>query len=307
MSTIHIQMRPREWALLLLLALIWGGSFLFNGLALKELPPLVIVAVRVGLAAIALHVVMRAQGLVLPRNPHLWLGFFWLGLFNNALPFGLIVWAQTHIPSGLASILNATVPLFGVVVAHFMTQDEKVDARRVLGVLTGVAGVATMVGDGMSGLPQDHIYGELAVLCAALSYAFATVYGRRFKAWNIAPLTVTTGQTTMASLVLMPLALLIDAPWTLTQPSVSTWFSLIMLALVSTALAYILYFKILSSAGAVNVSLVTLLIPPFAILLGVFVLGEQLEQRHFLGMTLIAIGFLVIDGRLLRRLQRSAS
>ncbi|WP_312621252.1 DMT family transporter [Agrobacterium pusense] len=305
---IQKQMDAREWAMLVALSLLWGVSFFFIGVAVKELPPVTIVALRVTLAAIALQIVCRIMGLRLPRQWAVWRAFFGMGLLNNIIPFCLIVWGQTHIASGLASILNATTPLFTVIVAHFLTTDEKMTGNKLTGVLVGFAGVATMIGPaaftGSSGL-----WGQIAVLGAAISYAFAGIFGRRFKAMGVPPLMTATGQISSSALMLIPAALLIDKPWALAMPSLGTWGALVGIALLSTALAYLIFFRILASAGATNLALVTFLIPVSAILLGSLLLGEQLEMKHFAGMAMIAAGLAAIDGRLpskLRSLLRNA-
>ncbi|RCS25173.1 DMT family transporter [Phyllobacterium salinisoli] len=292
-----------EWGLLLLLSFLWGGSFFFVGVAVKELPPLTIVVLRVALAALMLHIVIRMMGIHLPRTREAWFAFFSMGLLNNAIPFGLIVWGQTQIASGVASILNATTPLFTVVVAHYLTADEKMSGGRLFGVMAGFSGVAFMIGGTAMNALGLGVLAQIGILVAALSYAFASVFGRRFHTMGIAPLATATGQVTASSLMLLPLMLIFDRPWTLSWPSANVVAAMIGLALLSTALAYILYFRILATAGATNLALVTFLIPVSAILLGVLMLGEKLESRHVVGMGLIAIGLAAVDGRIWRMLK----
>jgi drug/metabolite transporter (DMT)-like permease len=287
-------MGAREWALLLTLSVLWGGSFLFIGIAVHDLPPLTIVAVRVVLAALVLHGALRWLGLSLPRDPRVLAAFLAMGFLNNAIPFTLNVWGQSHIASGLASILNATTPLFTVLIAHALTADERMTGRRLAGVLVGFAGVAVMIGGAALQSFGIDVAAQLAVLCAALSYAFAGVFGRRFKVLGIAPMVTATGQVTASSLMLAPLALLIDRPWTLPAPSGATVAALLALAFFSTALAYFLFFRLLSAAGATNTALVTFLIPVSAILFGAILLGERLAPRHLAGMVLIAGGLVLI-------------
>ena len=300
---IQKQMDAREWAMLIALSLLWGGSFFFIGVAVKELPPVTIVTLRVSLAAMALLVVCRIMGLRLPREWAVWRAFFGMGLLNNIIPFCLIVWGQTHIASGLASILNATTPLFTVIVAHFLTADEKMTGNKLAGVLIGFAGVATMIGPAAFGGAISGLWGQIAILGAAISYSFAGIFGRRFKAMGVPPLMTATGQISSSTLMLIPAALLIDKPWTLAMPSLGTWGALIGIALLSTALAYLIFFRILATAGATNLALVTFLIPVSAILLGSLILGEQLEIKHFAGMAMIAAGLAAIDGRLPAKLR----
>jgi drug/metabolite transporter (DMT)-like permease len=225
--------------------------------------------------------------------------FFAMGLLNNLIPFSLIVWGQSHIASGLASILNATTPLFTVIVAHFLTSDERMTGSRLFGVLAGLAGVIVMIGPGFLAGVGTSVLAQIAVLGAALSYAFAGIFGRRFSRMGVPPLLTATGQVTASTALLAPTVLIIDQPWTLPMPSGQVWAAVIGLALLSTSLAYVLYFRILATAGATNLLLVTFLIPVSAILLGAALLSERLNPEHFLGMALIGLGLAAIDGRVL--------
>ncbi|MBY0333346.1 MAG: DMT family transporter [Acetobacteraceae bacterium] len=286
--------------MLIALSAVWGGSFFFTGIAVRELPPLTIVVVRVGIAALALWAVLAALGTRMPPTPGLWAAFLGMGLLNNVVPFTLIVWGQTHIASGLAAILNAATPLFTVLVAHLLTPDERLTRGKAIGVVVGLAGVVTMLGaDLLSGL-GTALAAQLACLAAALSYAFAGVFGRRFRRMGVPPLATAAGEVTASTLMLLPLALLVDRPWTLPMPGWEGWGAMVGIGLLSTALAYVLYFRILAAAGATNLLLVTFLIPVSAILLGALVLGERLEPRHFGGMAIIGLGLACIDGRLPR-------
>lgn len=299
-------MGAREWLMLAALSLLWGGSFFFVAVALRDLPPFTLVALRVGIAAGCLLLVLRAAGLPLPRGRTPWLAFVGMGLLNNAIPFSLIVWGQTQIASGLAAILNATSPLATVLVAHLCTRDERMTASRLAGVLVGLAGVSVMLGPAALAGPGGSVLAQLACLGAALSYACASVFGRRFARLGIAPLQGAAGQLLASSAVLLPLALLIDRPWGLAMPAREVWAAVAALALLSTALAYVLYFRLLRTAGAVNLQLVTFLIPVSAIMLGVLVLGERLTLDQLLGMALIAAGLAAIDGRVIRLVRASA-
>ncbi len=292
-------MTARVWIWLLSLSVLWGGSFFFAKVALGELAPLSVVFGRVALAAIALNLVLALTATSLFQRKVPWRSFFAMGLLNNLVPFALIFWGQTQIASGLASILNATTPLFTLVVAHFLTQDERIDAIKLGALVIGIGGVAVLMGpDALAG--SHGTFGQLACLGAALSYAFAGVYGRRFKAMGVAPLDAAAGQVTASTMLILPIMLIVDQPWTLPVfPSAAVWASLAGLALLSTALAYVLYFRILAAAGATNLLLVTFLIPVTAILLGASVLGEHLLPRHFAGMALIGLSLAAIDGRLL--------
>lgn len=290
-------MSALELGLLVILSVLWGGSFFFVGIAVKDLPPFTIVVTRVAIAALALHGLLWLLGHKLPRDARAWVAFFGMGLLNNVVPFTLIVWGQTHIASGLAAILNATTPLFTLIVAHLATRDEKMSAGGVAGVVVGFAGVGIMVGGTALRSLGTDVIAQIAILAAALSYAFAAVFGRRFATMGIPPVATATGQLTASAVLLLPLMVLVDHPWTLPMPSYSTIAALVGLALLSTAIAYIIYFRILQTAGATNLLLVTFLIPVSAILLGTFVLGEMLQPKHLMGMALIGVGLAAIDGR----------
>jgi drug/metabolite transporter (DMT)-like permease len=292
-------MTASEWTLLLVLSLLWGGSFFLTGVALTALPPLTVVLLRVGLAALILGLAARLAGARLPRQAGIWRAFLGMGILNNVVPFCLIVWSQTHIASGLAAILNAATPLFAVIVAHRLTADERMTGNRLVGVLIGFAGVAVMVGPSVLGGGGEWP-AELASLGAALTYAFAGVYGRRFGRMGVPPLVTAAGQVAASTLVLLPVVLVVDRPWTLPAPGPVVWAAVLGAAALSTALAFVIYFRLLATAGAANVLLVTLLVPVSAILLGALVLGERLEPRHYGGMAVIALALAAVDGRLLR-------
>ena len=302
-ASIQKTMTASDWALLAILSIVWGGSFLFVGVAVRELPPLTIVALRVVTAASALLLTLRLMGVDLPRTRQVWSAFLSMSILNNVIPFTLIVWGQSHIASGLASILNATTPLFTVIVAHYLTEDERLTGQRFAGVIVGFAGVAVMIGAAAFASLDASILAQLAVLGAALSYGFSGVFGRRFKTMGIPPLATAAGQVTVSSAILLPAALIVDQPWMLAVPSTGAILSLAALGLVSTAFAYLIFFRLLARSGATNVGLVTFLIPVSAILLGVLVLGETLAMRHMAGMALIGGGLILIDGRLLSALK----
>jgi drug/metabolite transporter (DMT)-like permease len=242
----------------------------------------------------------------MPRDAGLWGRFLAMGLMNNVVPFTLIVFGETRISSGLASILNATTPIFGVLAAQLFTADEKLSWTKSAGVLLGFAGVAALIGPGVfTGLDRGDLTGEAACLAAALIYALAGIYGRRFK--GVAPLKVANGQLTASTLVLLPLAAIADRPWTLAPPSAQVWASLVGVALISTALAYVLYFRILAVAGATNLLLVTFLLPVSAMALGVAFLGETVTSAALAGMGLIGLGLAAIDGRLPKALRAAVT
>lgn len=290
-------MGPVEWSLLIALSVLWGGSFSFNKVALAELYPFTVVLGRVSVAAVVLNLMVRATGQRMPASPRLWGSFLVMGLLNNFLPFSLILWGQTQIPSALASILNATTPLWTVVLAHFFTADERLTPNRLSGVLFGLMGVVVIGPDVLMGLGLN-VLAQLAVVGAAISYAFAGIYGKRFK--GVSPIVTAAGQLTCTTLMMIPVALFVDRPWLLPMPTLKTWGALLALALLSTAVAYAIYFHLLSTAGATNLLLVTFLIPVSALVLGTTFLGEQLSPRALVGMGLIGLGLATMDGRLLR-------
>ncbi|WP_375596119.1 DMT family transporter [Algihabitans albus] len=294
-------MTLRDWALLFLLSILWGGSFFFAAVAVRELPPLTVVALRTGIAALVLIAVLRLRDEPLPFVKGAVAAFCVMGLLNNLLPFSLLFWAQTTIPSGLASILNATTPIFSIVVAHLLLADERLAMNKAVGILFGFLGVVVLLGGDVLKGADIATLGMLACLGAAVAYGFAGVYGRRFKAMALSATQVAFGQLAATTVMMLPIVALIDKPWDLVPPSWPVVASVLALAIVSTALAYVIFFRILASAGAVNVALVTLLVPVSAILLGSLILNEELTLRHYAGMALIALGLLAIDGRLLRQ------
>ncbi|MGB1887824.1 MAG: DMT family transporter, partial [Paracoccaceae bacterium] len=298
-----MKMDAYDWVMLITLATVWGGSFLFNAILVAELPVITIVAIRVTVAALALWGFVRVTGRKIPTTPQVWGALLILGVLNNAIPFSLIVQGQTQITSGLASILNATTPFFTILVAGFFLTDERFSVLRVLGVVVGFSGVILMVGPEALGSLGADFWAQLCALGAALSYGFASVFGRRFRELKVDPVMVATGQVTMSSLVLWPIALWIDGPQDILGLSFNAAASMFGLAVLCTSFAYILYFRILERAGATNISLVTFLVPISAIILGVLVLGESIFIKEIIGMTLIGLGLAIIDGRLFQRLR----
>jgi len=310
-GVIRTQMNGRDWAILGTLAVIWGGAFFFIGVAVRHVPPLTYVWLRLSIAALAMwgYLYFKGQKLGLPRE--VWGSIVLLAVLNNALPFTLFGWGQTHIASGLASILNATTPIWGVVVAHVLTRDERMTPRKLAGVLLGFGGVATMIGPSLLASLGSSALAQLACVTASLSYALAAVWARRFRKLGVSPLSVTTGQLTAGALIMLPMAMIVDQPWTHAFPPLTAWGAITALALLCTAFGYVLYFRLIETSGATNALLVTLLVPPVAIVLGALFLSETLAPQDFIGLGLIALGLAAIDGRLLsllsgRRLQRAA-
>jgi len=297
----HSRIDARDWSLLAVLSVLWGGSFFFNGAALRELPPLTLVLLRVALGAAILLPLLRIQGIGFPKGIAGWKPFVAIGLLNNVIPFSLIVVGQTFIPSGLASILNATTPLFTVIVMA-AAGEEALRLRRVAGVALGLAGVIILRGWGAETRAGQGL-GILLCLGGAFSYGFAALAARRLL--KDSPPLVTAAYQLMASTVMMVIvAGAAEQPWRLPMPGMTTWLAVLGLAGLSTALAYFVFFQILRRSVATNVMLVTLLIPVTAVLLGWLVLGEPISMREIAGAIVIGSALLVIDGRVLDLLRR---
>lgn len=292
----------RDWSLLAVLSVLWGGSFFFNGAALQELPPLTLVFLRVALGAVVLLPLLRVQGISFPKGMSGWRAFVVIGLLNNVIPFSLIVIGQTFIPSGLASILNATTPLFTVMVMA-AAGEEALQARRVASVALGFAGVIILRGWDIEARTGQGL-GILLCLGGALSYGFAALAARRLLK-DSPPLGTATFQLMASTAMMAIVAGAVEQPWRLPMPGVMTWLAVLGLAALSTALAYIVFFQIIRRSGATNVTLVTLLIPVTAILLGWLVVGEPISAREIAGAIVIGSALIVIDGRAVRMLQRA--
>jgi drug/metabolite transporter (DMT)-like permease len=300
-SNSHQVMGPFEWFLLIILSAIWGGSFYFFAVIIKELPVFTIVFFRVFLATLALWIFVFATKQKLPDFKSTWQNYFLMGLFNNVIPFSLIVWGESRVAPGLAAVLNATTPFFAVVVAHLSTQNEKLTWNRMTGAIIGLSGVAALVGfEAIKNLGSDLIF-QLAIVGASLSYGICTIFGRRLA--TTPPLVAAASQTAASSLMLLPLMFVIDKPFSLSMPSLNATLSLIALALLCTAIAYLIFFNIVKRAGMTNVTLVTFLVPVSAMILGAMFLDEQISLRHFIGMAVIGIGLALIDGRIPNRLK----
>lgn len=296
-------MNSNQWGLLVILSLFWGGSFFFIEIALRDFQPFTLVSLRISIAAIILVGIVYLGGKRLPASLKTWMGYLIMGLLNNAIPFTLIVWGQTRIESGVASILNATTPIFTVLLAHFLTADERLTVSKSIGVLVGFMGVYLMMKPELSVGFSWRSLGQAAVLAAALSYGFAGIFGKRFK--NIPAIINSAGMLLCSSIIMLPLAIIIDAPWGV-RPSFEALSAVLGIAVISTAAAYLLYFHLLAAVGATNVLLVTFLIPVSALLLGVGVLGEVIKIVEYAGMGSIFLGLIIIDGRALRWVRNMA-
>lgn len=295
-------MSASDWGQLMLLGALWGGSFFFARVAVAEIPPLALVLYRVSIAALVLHLWLRLRNISFAPAIARSASFLGLALLNNIIPFSLIFSGQTEIGAGLASVLYATTPLWTVLVANLLTKDEKLSASKLTGVALGIGGAAIMIGPGLLANLGGPTWAKLAVIGAAVSYAFAAVFAKRFR--DMKPIIVATGQLSASTIVMIPIVLLLYNPSEIVSTNISIWLSIGTLAIVTTAFAFILYFNLIASAGATNASLVTLLVPASAIILSTAFLGERLEPCEFLGLALIVSSLVVVDGRLLRWRQR---
>ena len=291
-----------EWAMLIALSVIWGGSFFFNRIAVAELPVFSVVTGRVAFAAIILWVVVILTRTPLPRDRKTYAELFFLGIVNSALPFTFIVWGQTEIGAGFASIINATTPFFTILIANAMLADERLTLRKLSGVIIGIFGVAVMIGLSVVNIGADKLIFELSLVAASISYAIGSTFARRFR--HLPPLIIATGQISGASIIILPLTLIFDNATAVLSASWQALASVFALAAFSTAFAYLLYFRVLRSSGATNVALVTFLVPISAILLGILFLGESLEWRQLGGMLAVGLGLSIIDGRVLKAFRR---
>ncbi len=270
-------------------------------IALRDLPPFTIMILRVAGASLLLWTIVLIRRTGFPRGLVLWTVLTVMAVFNSALPFSLIAWGQVQITSGLSSILIAMTPLFAVVSAHFFTDDETLTPMKGFGVLSGLAGAIVLIGPEFLGDIGANFFAQLAVLGGAVSYSIAAVFGRRFGRRDMSPISIAAGQVTMAVVLLAPFVLIFDRPWTLDIPSLAGLGAVAGLAFGSTGIAYLIYYRVLASAGATNLMLVNFLAPVSALLLGIFVLGEVLTSEQMIGMAFIALGLALIDGRLFQR------
>lgn len=290
-----------SWGLLFTLSVIWGGSFLFAKVAVTEIPPVTLAFLRVAIACAALHLVLRVTGQRFPRDVKTLAAFTVMGLLNNAIPFSLLFWGQAQIAAGLASILNATTPIFTFVIAALWLGQETPAWHRVAGVAVGFSGVALMLSASLAGMSSAPILAQVACLGAAFSYGLAAAFAKTFK--KTPPMVSAAGQLTGSTAILFIPALFFAGSWSPAATGALVWMNVLALGLGATALAYLMYFRLLATAGATNASLVTLLIPASAILLGFFFLGERLEPAQLGGLGILLLGLVLLDGRILARLR----
>lgn len=292
-------MNALEWGILLFLGLIWGSSFLFANIAVREIPPVTLVLLRVGIASLALCLVMAFKGYSFRPFIDNWRGFTVLGLLSCALPFFLISSSQQYIGPGMGGILNATVPIFMVPLAHFLTHDEKLTTQKIIGILAGFLGVVLLIGPDALLNFGNATWAELAGLAASLSYAIGGLQARKFKKYP--PLVTSTGGLLASTIFMLPISLTYDRSYSLPMPSLEAWAAIVSLALLSTTFAFILFYWLINRAGATNTSLVTFIIPISAVILGMIFKNETLTMTDAAGMVIIGLSLLVIDGRLFRR------
>ncbi len=294
----NIQPSTKDWLLIGLLAFIWGGSFLFGRILMIEWPPFTVVFLRVFIAAITLWIFVIFTARKFPTHSKILSAILIMGILNNVIPFSLILIGQQEIGSGLAAVVNAMTPIWTLIIANQFTTDEKFSTNKILGICFGFMGVATLIGaDFIQGLTASA-WAQGAVLGATISYGFAGVWGKRFKGQD--PIIISTGQLTASSIVMLPIIFIAEDPFSISPPDLEMIIALLGLAIVCTAFAYVLFFKILSNVGATNVSLVTFLVPVSAIVLGIFWLGETLTLSNIIGMILIIVGLSLVDGRILK-------
>jgi len=284
-----------DWLLIIILAMLWGGTFFFAKVALTEIPPLTLTFARVVIAAMLLTVVVRVTGLALPQGRSLWSGLFIMALFNNVVPFSLIFWGQSYITVGLASILIATTPLFGAVMAHYVTHDERLNLPRAIGLAIGFFGVVVMIGPDLLRDLGTQVAAQLAVLSGAVFFAGSIIYGRRFR--HEPPTAIACGQLIAASVLLFLPSMIVERPWSLAAPGTEPILAVFGLGLLPTGIGFMIFLRVLARAGATNLMVVNFLNPVSAILLGGLILDEHLTRQQMVGMAAIAIGLAAIDGR----------
>ena len=289
----------KAWVSLFALGSIWGLSFVSIRVALDEIGPLSSVAHRTFWAMVVLWGVVLAMRLPVPKDPRIWGAFLVMGVLNNVLPFSLMAWGQLHIESGLTSILNAATAIFGVIVAAIFFADERLSARKAVGVTLGFFGVATAIGlDNLQDFDLRSL-AQLAVLAGTVSYALAGAWARKYLT-GLAPQVAAAGMLTGSTILTIPIAIWFEGPLTLDlEPR--TLAAIGYYAIIATAGAYLLYYQVLGMAGSGNLMLVTLLVAPVAIVAGALILNETLAPNAYAGFAMLALGLVILDGRAVRR------
>jgi len=291
-----------QWLQLGLLALMWGSAYAMVAIALRELPPLTVVLGRVGIAALVLALVVWMMRLPWPRGPGGWMPFAVMGILNNVIPFIALAYGQLEIASGLASVIIATTPLWTVLLSRMFPPHEPIGVLRFAGLMLGIAGVGVLFGPEMLAGRPSTLAGMALALVAAISYGFSGLWGMRLRA--VPPIMSSASQLICSTVMLTPIVLLLDTPWRLPMPTTGVWLAVVFLAVVSTALSYIVFYRVLAVSGGTNAMLVTLMMPPLSVMLGIVLLGEEFVLRYVLGAVIIGAALLTIDGRIPRALWR---
>jgi drug/metabolite transporter (DMT)-like permease len=287
-------MKLKEWGAFWLLGLVWGSSFLWIKIALREIGPFTLVAFRLLFGLIGLGIVMRVQHQSLPRDRRMLLSYSFMGVFNVALPFTLISWGETRIDSALASVLNGTVPLFTTVIAHFWLHDEKITLPRITGLTVGFIGVVVLVSRDLSpGSTHSSLWGQAAVLAAAMSYATAVTFSRKYLRGQ-PPVVQSTMGLLIAGALQWCVAPIVERPLHIPTAPI-TWLALAWLGLLGSCLAYLLYFHLINTWDATRTSMVTYVLPVIGLILGVIFLGEKADWRLVLGSALVVGGIVVVN------------
>jgi len=293
-------MTARQTAILFGLGAIWGAAFMLIKIIVADVAPATLVAVRIAITAIVLWVVMRSSGVSLPRTRQDWQNFYSVGMFGLVIPFLLISWGQRLIPSSTTAILGATTPLFTALINIFTRNDDKITVERVVGLTIGFVGV--LIAIGITTVSNGSWAGELCVLGAAVCYAISALYSRRVFG-GMAPIVPSTGQMVASTSLLIPIALVWDGIPT-AWPSTTSIVALLILAVVCTAVAYIMYYHLISTIGATKSSMVSYLIAPFGVVYGFVFLQEAITSNALIGLVIIIVGIGIAGGSwraLLRR------
>jgi drug/metabolite transporter (DMT)-like permease len=274
-----------ELALLLLLATLWGASYTFIKVGVATVPPVTFIAARTLIAGCLLLAILRLRGLSMPRDPQTWRRFLFQACMNSVLPFTLIAWAERSVEAGLAVILNSTTPIFTFLLTAAITRHEPVTARKLLGVLAGIAGTCLIIGVEALGGFGEALWAQLAVVAATIAYAGAAIFGRNFKGLD----PMAAGSMLSGAAILIPLSLVLDQPWTL-SPSASSLAALLGLAVFSTALAFVIFFRLIHTLGSVGTTSQAYLRVPIGVAIGAVFLGESLSPTAWIGLGLVIVG-----------------
>jgi drug/metabolite transporter (DMT)-like permease len=285
-------MTARQTGILLLLGAIWGAAFMLIKIAVSDVAPATLVAVRIAITAVVLYAAMRVSGVTLPRERQTWFNFYSVGMFGLVIPFLLISWGQRLIPSSTTAILGATTPLFTALINIVTRAEEKINVERIIGLIVGFVGVIVAIG--IAGATEGNWIGELCVLGAAVCYAISALYSRRVFG-GMKPIVPSTGQMIASASLLIPIALIWDGMPTV-LPSATSITALLILAVFCTAIAYILYYQLIDSVGATKASMVSFLIAPFGVVYGSVFLQEPINPNAIAGLVIIIVGIVIAGG-----------